>query len=290
MSPLASSFSRVAIIGFGLIGGSWALALKRRGFAGRIVVSDRAEVARRALEMGAADGAESDPAGAARGAALVILASPVGAILEQLPVIRSAAAPNALVTDTGSTKRAILNRSREVFTKGALFLGGHPLAGKEHSGLENADPDLFEKSRYVLTPMRPGDLDDPRALAFQDLLRALGAQPVVLDAEEHDRAVAVLSHLPQLLSTAMAAVTSAENPALPLELAAGGFRDMTRLADSPYTIWRDVGITNADNLRAALDALITKLQGMKEHLDDERLAADFDRAHQLRERWRKLSS
>ena len=289
MSQLPGGFSRIAIVGFGLIGGSWALALKRRGFAGRIVVCDRAEVGRRALEMAAADEAESDPAAAVRGADLVILASPVGVILEQLPVIRSAAGQNALVTDTGSTKRAILNRAREIFTGGALFLGGHPLAGKEHSGIENADANLFEKSRYVLTPLRPEDLDDPRAQAFQVLLRSVGAQPAIIDAEEHDRAVAVLSHLPQLLSTALAAVAGEERPALPLELAAGGFRDMTRLADGPYAIWRDVGKTNADNLRAALDALIRKLEGMKEHLDDERLAADFDHAHRLRERWRGSS-
>lgn len=289
MGQIPREFSRITIAGCGLIGGSWALALKRRGFAGRIVVCDRAEVARRALEMGAADEAEPDPAAAVRGADLVILASPVGAILEQLPIVRSAATPNALVTDTGSTKRAILNRAREVFSEGALFLGGHPLAGKERSGIENADPDLFEKSRYVLTALRPDDLDDPRAQTFQALLRSVGAQPVVIGAEEHDRAVAVLSHLPQLLSTALAAVAGEEHPAPPLELAARGFRDMTRLADSPYAIWRDVGMTNADNLRAALDALIRKLEGMKEHLDDERLAAEFDQAHQLRDRWRKLS-
>ncbi|HEV2425636.1 MAG TPA: prephenate dehydrogenase/arogenate dehydrogenase family protein [Terriglobia bacterium] len=288
MSPPANRFSRIAIAGFGLIGGSWALALKRRGFPGRIVVSDRAEVARRALDLGAADEAQSDPAAAARGADLVILAAPVGTILEQLPVVRSAA-PNALVTDTGGTKRAILNRARENFGEGLLFLGGHPLAGKEHSGIENADPDLFEKSRYVLTPLRPEDLNDPRAQAFQALLRSVGARPVVIGAEEHDRALAVLSHLPQLLSTALAAVAGEEDPALPLELAAGGFRDMTRLADSAYAIWRDVGMTNADNLHAALDALISRLENMKEHLNDEQLVRDFDQAHRLRERWRKLS-
>lgn len=282
-------FSRITIIGSGLIGGSWALALKRRGLAGRIVVCDRADVTRRALEMGAADEAEPDPASAARSADLVILASPVGAILEQLTIIRSAASPHALVTETGSTKRAILNRARQIFSEGSLFLGGHPLAGKEQSGIENADADLFEKSHYVLTPLQREDMDDPRAQAFQGLLRSVGAQPVMIDAEEHDRAVAVLSHLPQLLSIALAGVANDENPALPLELAAGGFRDMTRLADSPYAIWRDVGITNGDNLRSALDALISRLEGMKKHLDDERLAADFDQAHRLRDRWRKLS-
>ncbi len=288
MEFFSSPFSRVAVVGLGLIGGSWALALKRRGFGGRIVACDRHDILDRALEMGAADEAEPDPAAAARGSDLVIMATPVGAILEQLPDIRAAAAPQALVTDTGSTKRVILNRAGELFGEGALFLGGHPLAGKEQSGIQNADPDLFEGTRYVLTPLGLEDLDDSRVRAFRHLLRRVGAEPVVIDAEEHDRALAFLSHVPQLLSTALAASAGEAGPSLPLELAAGGFRDMTRLADSPYSIWRDVGLTNADHLRAAIDAFMDKLEAMKEHLGDERLAAEFDQARRLRERWRNV--
>ncbi len=286
MSSLNSAFSRVAIVGSGLIGGSWALALKRREFAGRVVVCDRAEVARRALEMGAADEAESDPAAAVRGADLVILALPVGAILEHLPVIHSAAAPGALVTDTGSTKRAIVARARELYRDGALFLGGHPLAGREQSGFENADGGLFEATRYVLSPVREEDLDNPRAKAFQSMVRSVGAEPVTIDADEHDRALAFLSHLPQLLSTALASIADETQLALPLELGAGGFRDMTRLADSSYSVWRDVFLTNADNLKVATDTLIGKLTTMRNRLEDVRLAADFERAQRLRRRWR----
>jgi prephenate dehydrogenase len=288
MERLPSLFSRIALVGAGLIGGSWGLALKRRGFAGRVVACDRPEVLKRALAAGAADEGEPDPAAAVRGADLVILAAPVGAILEQLGAVRAAAAPRALVTDTGSTKRAIMNRARELFAGGALFLGGHPLAGKEQSGIGNADPDLFEGTRYVVTPLTPGGLDDPLVLAFQGLVRAVGAEPRVIEAEEHDRALALLSHLPQLLSTALAALAGEGGAELPLELAAGGFRDMTRLADSPYAIWRDVGVTNADNLRVAVDAFTEKLEAMKQHLEDEQLEVAFNEAQRLRERWRNL--
>jgi prephenate dehydrogenase len=288
MTPLTSGFSRVTIAGFGLIGGSWALALKRRGFAGRIVACDRPAVLDVALAMGAADEAQPDPSAAARGADLVILAAPVGAIIEQLPAISAVAVPDALVTDTGSTKRAILNRAREVFTNDTMFLGGHPLAGREQSGIESADANLFEKTRYVLTPFNAEEPTDPRVEAFQAMVRLIGAEPVVIDAEEHDRALAFLSHLPQLLSTALAAIAGDARFGLPLELAAGGFRDMTRLAESPHGIWRDVGLTNADNVKSAIDAFIERLEVMKEHLDDDGLAADFDQAQRLRLRWRGL--
>jgi prephenate dehydrogenase len=119
-------------------------------------------------------------------------------------------------------------------------------------------------------------------------VRAVGAEPRVIEAEEHDRALALLSHLPQLLSTALAALAGEGGAELPLELAAGGFRDMTRLADSPYAIWRDVGVTNADNLRVAVDAFTQKLEAMKQHLEDEQLEVAFNEAQRLRERWRNL--
>jgi prephenate dehydrogenase len=285
----SSSFRRVTIVGAGLIGGSWALALKRRNFAGRIVICDFPRIAARAIARNAVDEYEADLAAAVRDADLVILATPVGPILAELAAVASAAAENVLVTDTGSTKRAILNLARDLFREGKLFLGGHPLTGKEQSGIEHADPDLFEGTRYVLAPMREPDLEDARAKAFQDLLRGIGAEPVVIDAEEHDRALAFLSHFPQLLSTALAALVADTSPALPLELAAGGFRDMTRLAESPYSIWHDVWLTNADNVRSALDTFILRLQAMKEHLEDERLEVDFDEARRLRAEWRKLS-
>jgi prephenate dehydrogenase len=285
-----SIFSRVAIVGTGLIGGSWGLALKASAFSGHVIGCDQPQVLKRALELGAIDEGREDLSEAVLDADLVILAAPVGVSLEQLPRIKAAASPRALVTDTGSTKRIVLERAREVSVGESLFLGGHPLAGKEVAGIEHASATLFKESRYVLTPLEPAQLGDERVKAFQALLENVGARPFVTDAGSHDRALAFLSHLPQLLSTGLASLIADEDrrASIPLELASTGFRDMTRLAESSYSVWRDVCLTNSDNLKPALESLIRKLESMKRHLDDEVLKHDFDEASRLRERWKQV--
>jgi len=290
MDKMPAQFTRVAIVGTGLIGGSWGLALKACGFGGHIIGCDRPQVLKRALERGAIDESQTDLSDAVRNADLVILAAPVGVIMEQLLRIKAAAPPRALVTDAGGTKRAILERAREVFVGEPLFLGGHPLAGKEISGIEHASATLFRESRYVLTPVEPEHLEDARVKAFQALVENVGARPFMTDAQNHDRALAFVSHLPQLLATGLASLIADEDrlAAIPLELAAAGFRDMTRLAESSYSVWRDVCLTNADNLKSTLESLIRKLEGMKQHLDDDGLKQDFDEAIRLRERWKEV--
>jgi prephenate dehydrogenase len=290
MASLTSSFRSITVIGTGLIGGSWGLALKGRGFAGRIIGCDRSRVLARARELNAIDEGEENVLEAVRTADLVILAMPVGAALQLLPQLKKAAAAKALVTDTGSTKRAILKRAGEVLGEEPLFLGGHPLAGKEQSGIDNANASLFEGAGYVLAPLSAGHLEDRRVRSFAALVEGVGARVLASDAETHDRALAYLSHLPQLLSTGLASVIAEEdgrNP-LPLEFAASGFRDMTRLAESPEAVWRDIWVTNSDNIRSALDLLIEKLETMKAHLDDGNLAKEFEQALRLREHWRRL--
>jgi len=282
-------FHRVAIVGLGLMGGSWGLALKQHGFPGRRVGCDRLEVLNRALAAGAVDEGSADLPTAVRDADLIILATPVGVILDLLPQLKGAVPPRALVTDVGSTKRLICQRAREVLGEEPLFLGGHPLAGKERSGLENADAALLENARYVLTPLSPDHLADERVQAFSSLLEALGARPFVMEASTHDRAVAFLSHLPQLVSSGMASMIAEQGAEdfLPLELAASGFRDVTRLAESPYSLWRDICLTNIENIQSALEALIDKLETMKLHLSDRELERDFKQARKLRERLRE---
>lgn len=289
MTPF-NAFRRVSIIGLGLVGGSWGLALRKRGFAGSIAGSDRADVVKRALAAGILDEGSEAPAAAVRGADLVILAAPVGAILDLLPRLKSAVPPAALVTDVGSTKRLVCQRARELFDDAPLFLGGHPLAGKEVSSLENADAALFEGARYALTPLTPDHLNDRRVKAFSALVEALGAKPFLCDASAHDRAVAYLSHLPQLLSTSLSSLIADQSAEdfLPLELAASGFRDVTRLAESPYGVWRDICLTNIENIQAALELLIEKLETVKLHLSDRELEREFKQAAKLRERLRHL--
>lgn len=287
MAAKAPSFDRIAIVGLGLIGGSWGLALKEAGFRGRRIGYDRAEVLRRGIAGGAVDESAPDLPAATENADLVILAAPVGTILDLLPQMRDCAKPRALITDVGSTKRAICHRAAEIFGSEPLFLGGHPLAGKERSGLENASAALFQDSRYVLTPLRADDLKDDRVKAFTSLIESLGARVLVTDAARHDRGAAYLSHLPQLLSTGLASlIAEQKKDFLSPELAASGFRDMTRLAESPYNVWRDICMTNRENVQAALDALIQKLETMKLHLSDRDLEKEFKQAIDLRRRLR----
>ncbi len=273
------------------MGGSWGLALKRAGFRGRRVGVDTPEVLERALARGAIDEAARDLPAALNGADLVILATPVGRILDALSSLKAHAAPQALITDVGSTKRLITRRAQEIFGEAPLFLGGHPLAGKERSGLEHAEADLFDGARYVLTPLDLRHLEDARVKRFRALVETLGARPFVAEAAAHDRAMAYLSHLPQLVSTALASLTAeqAAEEALPTELAAAGFRDLTRLADSPYALWRDICLTNIENIPSALEALIEKLETLKLHLSDRELEREFKQAQKLRAKLRETS-
>jgi prephenate dehydrogenase len=284
------NFNRIAIVGLGLVGGSFGLALEKSGFPGVRVGCDAAELIGPAVAVGAIDEGSADLGTAVRDADLLIVATPVGAILDLLPRLKKTASPRALVTDVGSTKREICQRARQALGDAPLFVGGHPLAGKERSGLENADARLFEGARYVLTPLSPDHLTDERVKAFSSLLEGLGARPFVTDASAHDRAVGFLSHLPQLLASALASLIAEQGAEdfMPLELAASGFRDITRLAESPYGLWRDICLTNTENIQLALGALIDKLEAMKLHLSDRELEREFKQALKLRESLRAL--
>lgn len=282
----------MAIVGLGLLGGSLGLALKKVGFAGRIVgYARRAETRAQALAMGAVDEAPAEVRAAVEGADLVVLATPVAAILDHLSRFQSHFAPQALVTDVGSTKRRICEHAAKLYDQRPMFLGGHPMAGKERSGLENADTRLFENARYVLTPLKPEHSSEPRVQAFRALVVSLGARPIACNPATHDVAVAFLSHLPQLLSSGLAGLMEEKTAAgdLSLELAASGFRDVTRLADSPYSVWRDICLTNTENIQMALDALIQKLEFIKLHLGDREMEREFLAAHRLRDKLRERS-
>jgi prephenate dehydrogenase len=286
-----AAFRRVAIVGLGLLGGSWGLALRKAGFTGRIVgYARRSETRQQALGEGAVDDAFADVVEAVHAADLVILATPVAVILDQLARLQPHLSSHALITDLGSTKRRICQRAAEIYVQGPLFLGGHPMAGKERSGLENADARLFQNARYVLTPLKPGDVDDGRVQGFRALVEAIGARPIISDPAAHDRAVAYLSHLPQLLSSGLASLIEEKHTRenLSVELAATGFRDVTRLADSPYSVWRDICLTNSENIQSALDALIQKLEFIKDHLRDRELEQEFLAAHRLRDKLRAM--
>ncbi len=282
-------FQRITILGCGLIGGSFALALKQAGFAGEIVGWGREATLEKARQRGAIDRGVVDLAQAVADADLVYLSTPVGAILDLLSQVGQAAKAGALVTDAGSTKVTIYAKAKEVLPEKVIFLGGHPLTGKEISGIENADADLFVGAKYVV--IKEGkeaeeaeeEFGSESVREFLDWLRRVGAEPVVLDAETHDRAVAFTSHLPQLLSTALAGVVWDETgrDKLPVLLAAGGFRDMVRLASGPYEIWRDICATNSENISRALERLERRLARLRKHLQSPELAEEFEKAQQV---------
>ncbi len=291
-------FQRITILGCGLIGGSFAFALKQAGFAGEIVGWGREDALERARQRGAIDRGVVDLAQAVADADLVYLSTPVGAILDLLPQVGQAAKAGALVTDAGSTKVAICARAKEVLPEKVIFLGGHPLTGKETSGIENADADLFVDAKYVViketkeAEEAEEEFGSESVREFLDWLRRVGAEPVVLDAETHDRAVAFTSHLPQLLSTALAGVVwdETDRDELPVLLAAGGFRDMVRLASSPYEIWRDICLTNTSEIARALNLLEQRLGQMRDQLKSKDLAQEFEKASELTKKLRHGNS
>jgi prephenate dehydrogenase len=252
-------FTRIAIVGLGLIGGSFALAVKRRWPSIAIAAVDRPRVIGTALETRIIDEGGED-LGTVAGADLVMLAAPVlqnVAALGSLPGHIS----RALVTDTGSTKRAMM-AAAATLPAGLEFVGGHPLAGAAAGGVEAARPDLFDDRPWLLTPA-PGASEASWTI-LSEFVRELRAVPQLIDADQHDRLLAYLSHLPQLAVSALMHVVGGHAGPDGLVLAGRGLRDTTRLASSPASPWRDIVETNADNIRDAIDDLIAALQELKD--------------------------
>lgn len=268
----------VAIVGVGLIGGSFGLALKKAGFAGRVLGVSSASAVRAALDRGAIDEAATLNDAAAR-ADLIYLAQPIGRILDTLRHLEPLVRPGALVTDAGSTKMEILATAGEHLAR-CQFLGGHPMAGKEKRGVEEAEADLFAGRTYVLTPEEPEELETPAAREFVEWVERIGARVVVIDAAEHDRVVSFTSHLPQLASTALAA-TVGECGCGHLEVAGPGLADTTRLALSSYELWRDILATNTAQIERALAAYIAKLEYVRDNLRTRQLQEEFESAARL---------
>jgi prephenate dehydrogenase len=256
----------------------------------RIAGWDRPDVVRKARSRRAIHEVFSgNLAPALAGVDLVYLALPIGVTLDLLPEIARHIPPHALVTDACSTKARICRCAADLFAGGALFLGGHPMAGKEHSGIAHADANLFRGASYALI----GDStlpSDRRVSAFVSLLERIGAHAIWLDARRHDLAVALISHLPQLASVALGALLHDEmdETGLPVTLAGSGLRDALRLAGSPYALWRDIVLTNRENVAQALDALARRLDDLREHLASRGLEAEFDSANELYKLLRSL--
>ena len=258
-------FDKVAIAGLGLIGGSIALAVRQTWPGSLVIGVDEKSVLERAMVRHAIDVAADDPVVMAE-ADLVILAAPVRQNIDLLDDLDLHISGAAVVTDVSSTKREIVEHARQLPSR-FTFVGGHPLGGAPQSGIDYARPDLFRGRPWLFTPT--DDAAGPALERLQSFVTALGAQPHVMTAGEHDRLLAYLSHLPQLTASVLMHVVGGAAGEKGLSLTGRGLADTTRLASSPPTIWRDICSTNADEIRAALDALIAELGALREGLDED---------------------
>ena len=294
-ATITEMFPHICIVGVGLLGGSFAAALRARGYRGRISGCGRRSM-QPLVEKGLLDSEEeSFGKNEVCNADLIFLAAPINGIIDFLKSKGHLFKSGAIVTDAGSTKREIV-AAAEKMADDAIFIGAHPMAGSERTGADYADAQLFVGSTYILTPTNKTENGAVRKLEL--LARFLDAHPVILNPEDHNRMVALISQMPQLLSTALAASVGneADHEAL-FKLAGNGYRDMTRLAASQWSVWGDICQTNADNIANGLDKLIASLSDLRSALskgNDEALSESFNEANeasaQLRQAKVKLFS
>ena len=278
----SSPYSSVLIIGTGLIGGSLGLAIRRTFKDVHVVGYDRPSVLKRACSLGAIQHAAHDLHHAVGLADLVVLALPGKEILRLLTSIAPYVPASTLVTDTGSVKGEILARAHVLFPKGN-FIGGHPMTGSERPGIEAAHPLLMENAFYVLSPLP--QTPERRTAMLGSFLTQLGARVVRMEGDSHDAAVAALSHLPQLAAVGLMRTAGKHRVASKhLALGAGGFRDMTRIASSPFGFWGDILEANRDEVRKALAVFRKELALMDRSLRraPRRLSSSFADARGLR--------
>ena len=279
-------FDKVALIGAGLIGGSIALALREQNLVKEVNCYDlNHEASREAVECGAADYFSQTATEAVQDADLIIIAVPVLKTLDLIKEILPAVKNGALITDVGSTKGAIMAAVEQILPAAVHYIGGHPMAGSEESGISGADPALLENAIYVLTPgpETPTQLID----RLCQMISKTGAEPIIIDPLNHDRIVALVSHLPHLAAASLVhSVTDAGEKELIHTLAAGGFRDSTRIALGNPDVWRDICISNRWALLAALKGFRKKLDKVEKILTEQ----DGDAIHEYLLRAREYRS
>ncbi len=282
-------FDQLGLVGCGLMGGSFALALKRAGLVRRVVGFSPSEATRqRALDMGVIDAAALDASQAAHGSDLVLVAVPVAATQSTLESLATALSPHGLLMDVGSTKRDVVQAATLALgDKLATFVPAHPIAGKEVSGVAHADVDLYTGCQVILTPI--AQTGTTQLAKAQAVWAALGAQVRTMSALDHDSAFAAVSHLPHMLAfAAMNALNAQDQGAHFLSLAGPGFRDFSRIAASDPAVWRDILHANRDQLLVQSEHLREALQAFEAALaqgDSATLQALITAASQSRAAW-----
>ena len=282
-----SDFKKITIIGVGLIGGSLGLALKENRPNFKIIGVDKQEVIEKAIARGAINEGTISLEEGIKEADVVIIATPVKTILNLLPQINPFLKKGCLVTDTGSTKQKIVQRANKALSKDIFFIGGHPMSGSEKYGIDSADPHLFQDKTYILTPTKRNNL-----VAFEKiflLIEVIGAKRLILDPLEHDRIVGAVSHLPQIIAVSL--INTIGKLALQgnnnnyFKAIGDGFRDMTRIASSPYKMWEDICETNQENILEMIREFRNYLGVIEGKLKNNpySLKKEFQKASKLRE-------
>lgn len=286
MTPSLGRMQRVCVIGLGLMGGSLGLALRQRGLAGHVVGCGREALLHRAVELGAIDSGYTNAGDAVAESDFVFLCTPVETSIRLMREISPRLKPGALLTDVGSTKAAFATAAVEIFgdTAKERVLPGHPLAGRELSGLEHAAANLYAGCVWVLTPLAEMAASHGAHETLRATIEALGARVAYSTPAEHDRTLAYTSHLPQMLSTALALTLaqefgSVQNPAL--QIHAGGLTTMLRLAASDPAMWEQIAASNPHNIAAALERFEGELRKLRESLSDPEFREKFERAREL---------
>jgi prephenate dehydrogenase len=282
---------KVLIIGVGLIGGSLGLAIRRRGLAGSVAGFDR-DAARleRAVSLSAIDKAEKDLKAALSGADLVFLAVPVGSMEGLAEELAGLLSKKTVVTDVGSVKGDLVGLLEKRLLPNGLFVGGHPIAGREKSGVEAASAELFEGAVCLLTPTPRTDAGAQKTV--EAVWTAVGSRVVFLSPQKHDRVAAAVSHLPHVVAYALVACLLEEESAEPdlLSYSAGGFRDFTRIASSSPQMWREICLANGDQIVSQIERYQSVLERFRKSIlnrDGSALEAEFERARAVRERLNK---
>jgi prephenate dehydrogenase len=274
-------FNTVVIVGVGLIGGSLGLALRRKYPDIRVIGVSSDAALESALKLGAVtDGYGYDDLGTAvRDADLIVLCTPIFRIQELITLIKPHLRENVVVTDVGSTKRNITHHAARVLPEGVHFIGGHPMTGSEKRGIGATDPFLFQNAIYVLCPNK--GVPEGVTGSLSAFLEGIGATILIMDAGLHDHIAAAISHLPQLLAVTLVEMAGELNSddAPYLSLAAGGFRDMTRIASSPFAMWDDIYRTNEDIVKETVDMFIKHLLKIKDRIGVRAIEEDFEAAN-----------
>jgi len=288
---------RIAILGTGLLGTSAGLALRAAGFRGEIVGWNRNRAhAETAQKMGALDWIGADPIVTARESQVVLISVPIYATLDLMEQLSTVLGPEQLVTDVGSTKGQITEAADRLFNtpERAGFLPGHPMAGKERGGAELGDADLFRGAVWLFTDFpawQRSDRATELARSWREWVVAMGARGIDLEPKRHDELVAWVSHLPQLMATALSALLQDRVGDAPELKDVGGraLREMTRLGASPFSMWRDIALTNTEAIDATLQSLEQHIAHIRENLRTPELREEFDRANKFRRTGSKAS-